>query len=649
MTLPLIPGVDPGAQKQRALLNAVLTARGTEILGLRESGTDIYLRFRASPTVPKVKVHVQSTAAGQGGLAAYDSANFFSSTTYDCRDDRVQDVTISGITTTERYAVFLIPIQEDGAGTAVQFDGAGGRPDNMSFWGEQRATLPLPHVLATTAALGPEHTVSGLTARQVLIATGALTALFRALTAADVAGATAAERTFASSSEYTFPGPLRVSGLISADGNLAVPGAVSPAIGFGGFAVTDVALRKDAAGKLGVVLGDNTAYAPVQMAALTATTGNFSGLLTASAGLIAVSTTAPQASVRYDGSNRLDVSVSSAGAVTFDAVGASAGHNFSDALTITTGSSPGLKVVKDASADNRYFRLTNSQASGKEWDQIVQSVVSGGNWLLFNHTDNVTALTVGPTGTLTVSGLLTASAGIDSTGRLGVLGAGASNVGIYLANGTVIASGGTAYGEFLQVTLASAANNDTLYGLRILPTRSGAHTGVTQYGLFIDTVSGAATNWALYTNGSVPSQFSGALTVIGTLTAGTAGSSTNVISGTTDALEISAVSASRILKLTRTTTSAGSAYLGADNVGLNFYSGDATHRMLMTTAALSPATAGGITLGTGALPWNYLAISDGVTAPTAVSGAAFIYVDTADGDLKVRFGDGTTKTLATDT
>lgn len=41
-------------------------------------------------------------------------------------------------------------------------------------------------------------------------------------------------------------------------------------------------------------------------------------------------------------------------------------------------------------------------------------------------------------------------------------------------------------------------------------------------------------------------------------------------------------------------------------------------------------------------------LSDGITAPTAIPGFAQIYVDTADGDLKVRFGDGVTKTLATD-
>ena len=42
------------------------------------------------------------------------------------------------------------------------------------------------HVLAGTAGLGADHTVTGLTARQVLIATAATAALFRALEAADI-------------------------------------------------------------------------------------------------------------------------------------------------------------------------------------------------------------------------------------------------------------------------------------------------------------------------------------------------------------------------------------------------------------------------------------------------------------------------------
>lgn len=44
-----------------------------------------------------------------------------------------------------------------------------------------------------------------------------------------------------------------------------------------------------------------------------------------------------------------------------------------------------------------------------------------------------------------------------------------------------------------------------------------------------------------------------------------------------------------------------------------------------------------------------LAIADGISAPATQSGWAQIYVDTADGDLKVKFGDGTVKTIVTDT
>jgi len=42
-------------------------------------------------------------------------------------------------------------------------------------------------------------------------------------------------------------------------------------------------------------------------------------------------------------------------------------------------------------------------------------------------------------------------------------------------------------------------------------------------------------------------------------------------------------------------------------------------------------------------------LADGMTAPGTVAGMAQIYVDTADGDLKVKFGDGTVKTIVVDT
>jgi len=48
-------------------------------------------------------------------------------------------------------------------------------------------------------------------------------------------------------------------------------------------------------------------------------------------------------------------------------------------------------------------------------------------------------------------------------------------------------------------------------------------------------------------------------------------------------------------------------------------------------------------------PNNGLSLIDGLTAPATVAGYAQIYVDTADGDLKVKFGDGTVKTIVVDT
>lgn len=60
-------------------------------------------------------------------------------------------------------------------------------------------------------------------------------------------------------------------------------------------------------------------------------------------------------------------------------------------------------------------------------------------------------------------------------------------------------------------------------------------------------------------------------------------------------------------------------------------------------------TFGSNTIATGFARAAHMQITDGITAPTATAGQAKIYVDTADGDLKVIFGDGTIKTIVVDT
>ena len=46
---------------------------------------------------------------------------------------------------------------------------------------------------------------------------------------------------------------------------------------------------------------------------------------------------------------------------------------------------------------------------------------------------------------------------------------------------------------------------------------------------------------------------------------------------------------------------------------------------------------------------NTLYLLDGVSAPSTASGWAILYVDGSDGDLKVKFGDGTVTVIAADT
>lgn len=47
-------------------------------------------------------------------------------------------------------------------------------------------------------------------------------------------------------------------------------------------------------------------------------------------------------------------------------------------------------------------------------------------------------------------------------------------------------------------------------------------------------------------------------------------------------------------------------------------------------------------------PQEGLVLTDGVTVPNTVDGQATIYIDTADGSLKIKFGGGTVKTITTD-
>jgi hypothetical protein len=64
---------------------------------------------------------------------------------------------------------------------------------------------------------------------------------------------------------------------------------------------------------------------------------------------------------------------------------------------------------------------------------------------------------------------------------------------------------------------------------------------------------------------------------------------------------------------------------------------------------VNDVTQAGVWIDGSVFALNAFVVTDGVAAPATRSGFASIYVDTADGDLKIRFGDGTIKTIVTDT
>lgn len=124
-------------------------------------------------------------------------------------------------------------------------------------------------------------------------------------------------------------------------------------------------------------------------------------------------------------------------------------------------------------------------------------------------------------------------------------------------------------------------------------------------------------------------------------------------------------------------SSAGATYIRGNQsltngAGINLYDVDSAAPGQARIIAIDPAgnitrtlffrgssaafygASGETSLGLLAFPWRdvvsqKMTLVDGVAAPSTVSGAAQIYVDNADGDLKIKFGDGTVKTIVTDT
>ena len=118
---------------------------------------------------------------------------------------------------------------------------------------------------------------------------------------------------------------------------------------------------------------------------------------------------------------------------------------FSGSVTISTSTSPGLNIVKNASVDNRYLRLTNTQASAKAWDLINQTNAASNKFVIYNATDNLAALEILTNGGVNFSNTLylpssiagrTAQIEFANSSSVNLLGMPNQTTSFYLTYGT---------------------------------------------------------------------------------------------------------------------------------------------------------------------------------------------------------------------
>lgn len=139
------------------------------------------------------------------------------------------------------------------------------------------------------------------------------------------------------------------------------------------------------------------------------------------------------------------------------------------------------------------------------------------------------------------------------------------------------------------------------YALRVMTEESGTYAGAPKR---LEVGTSGAAPFYIYTSNTARWQVDG---------------NGHVLASTDAAYDLGATNSSR----PRNIYAAGTISAGTISAGANI------------TAATQFYTPGFMTIG------------DSIAAPVAVAGRANIYVDNADGSLKVKFGNGTVKTIAT--
>lgn len=110
---------DPLMSEWARVLNSIILRREPRIISSLYDGSKWYVRYLAPYSSMWVQEHLQSS--DDGGWT-YDADNYVTSELIDCRTERMKDFEAS-LDFGPGYTLFLIPVQYDGEGNKILYDG----------------------------------------------------------------------------------------------------------------------------------------------------------------------------------------------------------------------------------------------------------------------------------------------------------------------------------------------------------------------------------------------------------------------------------------------------------------------------------------------------------------------------------------------